>query len=309
MRSNRLPETRQCRVVTKAAPPRRLPAAMSAILLLSAGCFTGCAGTSQSTRPTILDEHLQASEELQQRLRELVDDMQASVEQAASEIERQTSVKEQRRTAARWRIHAVAAARATLDEADPRESLLDLWAFSWRMQNHFTTGEGRNVFGEYQELAVDTSKHAVDAVEQMAREPLGDEFEPARERVMTYANEHPLGTEYSGEPLEKFSDHEENQTLLKQIVEIPLSPFAAMSGVGKTPGSVRDVSRSIDGFTEVVEDLPADARWQMQLLVMNLEETETIVDMRKAVTQVGGQLHRAGRELGPVRGGRRRDAA
>ena len=85
---------------------------------------------------------------------EFVDYFQATVEQAAMDLERKSSTREHRRETALWRVKSVSQCREAADQNDPWEALVDVWTLCRRMLDYFETGTGKTKFGENQGLAV-----------------------------------------------------------------------------------------------------------------------------------------------------------
>jgi hypothetical protein len=133
------------------------------------------------------------------------------------------------------------------------------------------------MYGDNQAVVVTTAKDVYAAIEKLARHTISkDSFEKIKEEIVAYADEHPMQGEFSEQPAESISDDNEGKKLIEGVIGLPFAPLTALTGIGKTPESVRDVSLSMDKFTDVVEDLPANTRWQAQLLAMNLEELSTV---------------------------------
>ncbi|MBN1491499.1 MAG: hypothetical protein JXA69_16425 [Phycisphaerae bacterium] len=249
--------------------------------------LAGCAASQTTRRPGAAEvEVVEVHDELGERINDFVDYFRTTVERAAMDIERKSESKEHRRAAALWRVRMVSECRVVVDEPDFREALLDLWPLCQAMLDYFTTGQGKSLFGDHQEIAAEAATEIHTAFEGLARQFISpDSFEAVRTQVMAYAREHPIQGEFSGRPAEDLSDQNEGAKLLGAIVSVPFAPLTALGGISKTPASVRDVSHSMDRFTDAFEDFPSSARWQLQLLAMNLEEMQTVSDTLGSVKQ------------------------
>ena len=62
--------------------------------------------------------------------------------------------------------------------------------------------------------------------------------------------------------------------LLTMLFALPMSPFTAMQGVDRTATAIQSARGSMDHIADIVEGLPESARWQMLLLLLDMEETE-----------------------------------
>jgi len=247
----------------------------------------GCA--SQQVTPktdTAETELIAVRAELQAEIDEFIDYFRTTIERAAADIERRSESKEQRRAAVLWRVRMISECRSAADESDARASLLDLWVLCQRMLDYFTTGDGKSLFGVHQEIAREAATVIHEAFERLARQSvLEDSFESLRSRVVAYAREHPIEGQFAGPSAEDLSDSAEGTGLLDAVVGIPLSPLTTLWKIGRTQESVHNVSVSMDRFTNIVKDFPANTRWQAQLLAMNLEEmpavSETITSLKQ----------------------------
>jgi Rad3-related DNA helicase len=57
------------------------------------------------------------------------------------------------------------------------------------------------------------------------------------------------------------------------VLKIPMTPFRAMEGVDRTASAIHQFSDTAGRFSDVVAELPESSRWQLQLLLFDLEET------------------------------------
>jgi hypothetical protein len=249
----------------------------------------GCAAESSSTRPQIAPTELalEQKDETRERIRGFVDYFRDTIERTATEIEQKAQSKAARQAAVQFRVRLNAQCRAAADQADPGEVLLDLWTLSYRLVDYLTVGKGSQVFGDQQAVAQGAAREITAAIEDLARQSVAkDSFERIRQDVVTYARDNPMKEEFSGQPVKNFSDQPQGEQALRQLIAIPFAPIAALGGVSRTPESVQAVARSMDRFTDVVDDFPANARWQLQLLGTNLSETPQFTDTMASVRQL-----------------------
>jgi hypothetical protein len=247
------------------------------VLVAGLSLLTGCQSAQPAARPKMAqDLVVSAQDELSERLDDFVVFFQSNIEAAAADIERKSPAKEHRMAAALWRVRMIEECRATANQDDPREVLVDLWTLCDRMHDFLTKGEGKTVFGPSQSMAVAASDKLNQAIDNLVRQYVPkDSLPKMKERVATYSAEHPIRGEFAAAPAERLSDSPEIGKRLGELVTLPLAPLKALEAVGRTPESVHDVSKSVYHFSEVLHDLPASARWQLQLLGMNLDESAT----------------------------------
>lgn len=265
----------------------------SSVLLrvILAGCalfHTGCKFQQREFRPEVArDIATSAKGELTEVMADFVQLFQVTVETAATEIERKASSNDQRKAAALWRIRMNQECRATAGQDDPREVLVDLWTLCYRMHAFLSEGEGRSAFGELQPVAVAASDKLDQAMEHLVQRYVAkDALAHAKEQVVAFSRAHPIRAEFVATPTERLSDRPEVAKALRNLVAMPLAPFTALRAIGKTPETIHDASSSVLRFSQVLEDLPASARWELQLLGMNLGESVEVTNTLRSLAQL-----------------------
>lgn len=262
------------RATIRSSIPGLALCAMTALTL----CAVGCNGPQRQGVVQSVPES--ARDDLRMEMQQFLNFGEASVDQAATEIGRKSVSRDHQRAAVLWRTTVVARVESVAGNEDAREGLLDVWAFSQRMVNYFESGDGRSIFGEHQPVALASAKQILAAAEQLAAKFVPEDLYPkAKAQVIAFALKKPLtGDNFSQQSNKRLSDDAASESIVKKIVGIPLAPLTALQGVGQAPGSVRRVGHAMDRFTETVKSLPGDARWELQLLAMNLEESPSIVE-------------------------------
>jgi len=249
----------------------------------------GCVAQPSANRPQIAPYELAQTDgktEMEERIRGFIDYFRSTVDRTATEIEQKAASRDVRQAAAVFRVRLGAQCRAAADQADPGEVLLDLWTLTYRLADYLSTGNGAQVFGDQQPVALRAAREIQAAIDELARKSIADKsFDRVHQDVITYAREHPMQEGFAGQPVEYFSDKPQGRNALQQLIEIPLAPIVALGGVGRTPESVHAVARSVDRFTDVVDDFPANARLQIQLLGTNLSRTPEFSDTMASVRQ------------------------
>ncbi len=247
--------------------------------LLGTAILGGCAGLEKKpahehddgVRPLLTEDNRAI---LREELAQFVDFTVSEIAATAENIEAQTESPEVRRAALHWKLQLVPEAHDVLDPEAPMSSLLDAWAFSVRLTQFLTAGDGREIFGEQQDLAVATARRLQTAVEDVARHHLPEDAMPKIVReIETYAREHPIRDMFVYDAADQFSTNVAVENRMMNILETPLRVFG--KGIQRLDPTLR-LSLSVDRFTDLMEDYPALVRWQTQLLVLQLQDTETI---------------------------------
>lgn len=104
------------------------------------------------------------------RLKEFGYRFSGIVEISADEIISQSSDNEIKKQALLWKIYAIPAMIRSISINDPFAAGVDSWILSVQMLQYFEDGYGKDLFGEYQDIAITASKLIVSDVENLARE-------------------------------------------------------------------------------------------------------------------------------------------
>jgi hypothetical protein len=135
------------------------------ILLTFNGCFSARKDTALM-REAGIDVSIT---EYKLRLREFGYRFAGIVELSADEIISKTSDNEIKKQALLWEIYAIPAMIRSLSMNDPLAAGIDSWILSVQMLQYFEDGYGKDIFGEYQDIAISASKLIVNDIENLAR--------------------------------------------------------------------------------------------------------------------------------------------
>ncbi|HVH06730.1 MAG TPA: hypothetical protein VNE71_12100, partial [Myxococcota bacterium] len=87
---------------------------------------------------------------------------------------------------------------------------------------------------------------------------------------------HPIGGSFAADALiTTFAGGSVRRTF-GWVVNLPMVPFRALSGVSDTAQAVQRFDETAREFTETVGQLPPLARWQLELLLYDAEELESV---------------------------------
>ena len=115
------------------------------------------------------------------------------VELSADEIISKTLDGEIKKQALLWKIYAIPAMIRSLSINDPLAAGIDSWILSVQMLQYFEDGYGKDLFGEYQDIAITASRLIINDVENLARELKGaDDISKGQKITEDWANENPI---------------------------------------------------------------------------------------------------------------------
>jgi len=127
------------------------------------------------------------------RLREFGYRFSGIVELSADEIISKSSDNEIKKQALLWKIYSIPAIIRSLSINDPFAAGIDSWILSVQMLQYFEDGYGKDLFGEYQEIAITASKLIVSDIENLARQiKETDDISKGQEVTRDWTNKNPL---------------------------------------------------------------------------------------------------------------------
>ena len=244
---------------------------LSAILTLSTIIFmTGCSSNSEDSS-NILEETEFAIEDstmFMNEFREIEDTLSTKVEETFLEVLTSSSNREVQKNVIRIRQFVTGRLR-NLDETDPRLVTLYTWSFFRRLHEYTTTGDGRFLFGNSQE-ALSTSLKEIDNTFYLfaAKYLEPDTLKEVSRKINKYVKSTPI----TG----VFEDKEKSAGAFSDMLDIPLTPFRALGAVNRGGQGIADIAVTANRFTDIVEDLPEDLRWQLQVLTLQLQDNKIL---------------------------------
>ena len=251
--------------------------------LLIAAVVAACA-SSKETEP----DKVVAKIEVELRLHEIGDSINIGVQQAANRIAAATEDRAHRRLAIVWQIRTHAATRRALSEPDPRWAFIDLWTMTLQTLHFF---EKSDVFGEHQPIAIDASRALVQDLERRAKRILHhDQFTTIRANVMDFATENPVEVGTMRQTNTPLQAHHKGTTKFVEILKMPTQLFTIGGGVKDTAVAISEVASAADRAADIVEDLPLAIRWQVQLMMMDLDQSPTIEALLRDVERASASV-------------------
>jgi uncharacterized protein YukE len=247
-------------------------------LLLIAGCASNQGQQSTAKSKTTPDTEY-TEEDLHQDLLNYASRFDAVIRSTSSRIAKRSDDQEIQRRSLLWKIRLIPLASELAVQSNPQESYLDLSLLTEMMKQYLTTGEGKNIFGPHQELAREASRELEAKILEIGTKFLSEKrMKKFRKQVRESAKDHTIrGENFSVESFKSYVQKVEDQrNIFRSIVNVPLSPFNALQGVGSTPTAIQEVNKTMEDMIEVVEGFPKVVRWQTELLLYNLENRETV---------------------------------
>jgi Rad3-related DNA helicase len=218
-------------------------------------------------------------EELRAELRQYAVTFSSVISAATHEIGSRTRDRAIRRRTILWKAQLIPLARNASYISDPQQAYVAQLVLAVGMRQYLEDGSGAALFGEHQPIAVE----AAHELERDAR-ALGARFlDPAEldrlaREVEALAREHPIRGEFSPGALVEALADPETQSALGWAMAVPMAPFRALTGVSEGGQAMRDFNQTARHLSHLLADFPRMMRWQLELLLYDVEDRETTLE-------------------------------
>ena len=264
------------------------------ILLSGALLATGCGGRvlpELGRQEALLQDP--ATIELQGELTEFHAFFDRSIQNASDRIRRESPEARERRLALLWRVTIDGYLRTIQRNEVPQAALLDYLALATRQEEYLSTGEGTELFGERQDIALEAAMRIRERAEQLAQRHIPDDkYDEVASQIDEYAEQNPFTGEFASAAVLPFSFGEMGAQTFDFVVGLPLMPFRTLGRVGEGADSFRVFAQATDRFTNQMATLPEDVRSQMELLLLDLEENPRVVTAITSVEEIAASTTR-----------------
>src|SRR5262245_32197277 len=242
-------------------------------LLALSGCASLPFGPGWGASPTGFTQ-----EDLRDELDAFATRFAGLVASAAEEIAHSSNSTTVDRRAVLWPMRLIPAVRESAFLPNPRRGYVRALTIAVMMHRYFTAGDGRDLFGDYQPIAVNAARILEDdAVSIGARFLAPAELEEARREVDQIAERFPIqGTNFSLVRAQQAVDAVPPNSALMSVITLPLAPFRVFQGVDAGAAAMRDFNRTAERFSSIVSTLPEELRGQMQLLLFQAEDLRAV---------------------------------
>ena len=232
-------------------------------------------------------------EELRERLDKYREFFRATLGQASNDLNERIPTARMERTTLQMRARMVQALSAMLDRDNPVVAFIETWALCTRFRIYIEEGEGSSLFGEAQKLALDAAKRLESEIERIGGIFLKDDvFETTRKNVTEFAQSNPIRGVFSNVTIYATEERKDQPNPFLSVLKIPMTPFRAMEGVDRTASAIHQFRDTAERFSDIVAEMPESSRWQLQLLLFELEETEMVKSFLNSLKQFAENSNR-----------------
>lgn len=252
-------------------------AAASVLVLWVA--LAGCANVTQRMSNLGIGAQTSAAtaSELRAALGVWASSFSALVTAASDRIRGESRERDVRRHTLLWQLRMIPLARQAVFRPDAQEAYVAALSVATAQHAYLTDGEGRTLFGAQQALAVDAASKLEQDVLALGHVFLTDrQLDRLQQQVDTLVAQHPISGVFAADALVQGFSDPKVQGMFSWVVDLPMVPFRALSGVSDTAQAIHDFNETAHEFTETVNELPRLTRWELELLLYDAEELESV---------------------------------
>jgi hypothetical protein len=270
-----------------------------AIIIVAIALLTAACGTTRKDK-----EQAVRKKQAQIGMREIVDEINAGVQAAAAKINRETTDPGIKRLMLVWQIRTMEATQRSMQMPDLRWAFLDLWTMVYQSKAYLEQGQGAQISGPARLVAIDALGGLLTMMESRARRAVSkEEADQILGAAREWAKNNPIEDKAMNRPV-RISPTSGSSSMIGTIASLPGEIFSLGGGVKDTAQAIDGVSQAADRAVDVVETLPITARWQTELLLIDLDQnatvnrvlgdlsrvTDTVVDLGKTVEAYPDQV-------------------
>ena len=250
------------------------------LVTVGAGCRSVGLGT-QTAQQTAAPERARAgvlsADQLEEELKEFSTRFSLHVQAAANEIAVHVTDNRMRKQTVYWKLFAIPYCREAVLRREPVAAFVDVWVLCFQMREYFSTGEGRNAFGDQTHLAAESAELIYRDISRIAAMVLSeDQIEQARQGMMEFAEEHPISGPFAREAPRPPAANANAEGNLQRVFDASLTPLRAIGGLDQTALAIQEVAAVADETNEILAHMPEHVRWNTEILLYELEEKDTV---------------------------------
>lgn len=218
-----------------------------------------------------------SKEELRAKLNSFADFFITEIKQASEELDGQLPTTKTRKLTLMWRLRASQALFSVLAQDDPMSAFVDAWTLCVRMSDFFEHGNGSEAFEGQQKIATATVSSIEGEAERIGRSLMDEAaFTRARTYIHSMAAKHPIRGAHSFSVVYASRVPEGEQNPLREVLALPMAPWRAIEGVDRGAMAMHRFTDTTERMTDIIELLPESMRWQLLLLLFEMEETDLV---------------------------------
>ena len=228
-----------------------------------------------------------SKQELRERLDKFREYFKSTLRQVSNELNERIPSTRTEKTTLQMKARMVQGINAMLDNDDSIVAFIETWALCTRFRMYLEEGEGSSLFGDAHQIAINGSKRLEVEIQRIGVIFLkSDVFEAARKNVTEFAHNNPMKGTFSNVIAYATEVQKDQPNPFLSVLKIPMTPFRAIEGVDRTVSAIHQFSDTAERFSDIVAEMPESTRWQLQLLLFDLEETNMTKSFLSSLAQV-----------------------
>jgi hypothetical protein len=236
-----------------------------------------------------------SQQDLREELADFANHFHLLVAQAADAIHDATTDPSIRKRTLLWKLQIIPLVQQAALEPNPQEAYVSLLTLTVMMRQYISDGAARDAFREHQPIAVEAARELESELLGIGSRFLGDaEAARVQQDVEEFVASRPIaGQEFAMQAVRRTLAVVESTNVFQRVVSVPLSPFRALEGVGDSATEIRNFNATAREFVQSVERLPEQVRWQVELLLYDVEErssTTSALDSLDLLSKSAGRV-------------------
>lgn len=218
--------------------------------------------------------------EVRLKLNEYAIKFSGEVIASANEINDNTDDLQIKQNTLLWKMNSIPAANRILFIIDPYAAGIDMWAFAIQMKNFFKYGNGRNLFGEKQSIAINTAEYLEEEILKIVKSSVSDSLQViSSDNLYDFVEKNPIkdltfNRQSTIEVLAKYmADHERS----------------IASSVGSMETAVSDLSMRLNIY---YDQFPKIASWYVEYLTNEAKMSGKLDSLQKNISSVTQSFER-----------------
>lgn len=196
-----------------------------------------------------------------------------------------TSSREVREASLSFRIDVSRSLDALQSIEDPRQQFLATWLTVVQFRQQLQRNAETPLFGDQHGAAVELAQRMEAAVLEAGRRCVSAErITAASDDIEAMASLRPSLLTNPGAAGQIVAP--QNRSDLAAILAIPLAPVEGLRGVGDTPAAIDRFTKQAGAIGSVVRDLPQEARWNAELLMLEAENSGAFAQGLEAIKRL-----------------------
>ena len=275
----------------------------AALVALATLLLSGCAELSRFTPRAVWSQVRPAPSQfteadLRQALAEFSSRFASLIAGAAELVSERTTDRAVRRRALLLRINAIPLIEEVAFQDEPQRAYVSTLTAVVMLRQYLTEGPGKDLFGDQQDIVVSAIEELESDLLAIAAEFLSPpEIARMQAEVEEFSRARPIQPGFGVQGIQSAVAAVPTSNAFAWVINIPLSPFRALEGVSSGAAAIREFNKTALELTHLVGILPQQVRWQLELLLYDVEDRDTVMQTLAALQGMEQSADRASRAV------------